>query len=124
MNYLIYGLDSSFLWATVGFCLRSYCSSLLLRLRWPYLPYRLDDRAPRRHIHSIPLQYMLLAKGIKKFKGSSTFRTTNCCTTFTACMFQTTRLHRVNSLYVFIRTPLQAILARKGLLSLFKSTIT
>jgi hypothetical protein len=26
---------------------------------WPYLSHRLDDRAPRRHIHSIPPQYSL-----------------------------------------------------------------
>lgn len=67
---------------------------------------------------------MLLVKGIKKFKGSSTFKTTDCYTTFIAYTFQTTRLYKVNSLHVFIITPLQATLAKKGPLSLFKSTIT
>jgi hypothetical protein len=33
--------------------------ALPLPVRWPYLLYCLDDRALRRHIHSIPPQYTL-----------------------------------------------------------------
>jgi hypothetical protein len=37
---------------------------LPLPVRWPYLLYRLDDRALRRHIHSIPPQYYGIINGL------------------------------------------------------------
>jgi hypothetical protein len=34
--------------------------AISLPIRWPYLFYRLEDCALRRHIHLIPLQYYAL----------------------------------------------------------------
>jgi hypothetical protein len=67
---------------------------------------------------------MLLTKGTRRFKDSSTFKIINYYITFTAYMSLTIKLYKVNSLLIFTKTVLQVILAKKGPLSLFKDTIT
>jgi hypothetical protein len=67
---------------------------------------------------------MLLVKGTKRSKDNSTFKTTDYYITFTTYMSLTIKLYKVNSLLIFTKTVLQVILAKKGLLSLFKDTIT
>jgi hypothetical protein len=42
-------------------------NAIPLPVRWPYLLHCLDNRAPRRHIHPIPLQYVLQLLDIRVF---------------------------------------------------------
>jgi hypothetical protein len=48
---------------------------LPLPVRWPYLFYRLDDHALRRHIHSMPPHYMELPEGYTLPEGLTIPRT-------------------------------------------------